>query len=339
MKFDELMENATIIANTYSDNDILTMSNELDYNERLKFDYKIRCIKENTTYQDNYADIYHKDEFVRRLIKNDELDYIVKNIDKIITISASLNDMPLSYLKRNMNKINKEDLEKIEIQIAKVASIHNSRDEDRIIILKDLLKKVAKDENKTLLDIRNLSHGCYSKVFKINNKIVKIGYKRECPDIPENNRILYPYFKGYIGADYVEVTDYVVGIGDATYEEMYEVYKDIRDEGLIWIDPAKENLARVSSDILYKNNQRRKDLTNKGIVNNPKHVPEIKDILVIDLDHITTEDDDYTIEKVRDKLSTERLVILDSFEERYRKETNKGITFKKSMSYDEPIYY
>jgi len=339
MDYKTLMYNINVILKKYSKKEILILSNDLKYEERLKFLYKVDCLLQNKSYQESFASYCYEEEFLKELINNNELEYIVNNIDKIIIRSNSLKDIPLSYLKENEDKISKKDMMKIETSIARATSMYypNTKEEDMIKI-KDLLSKVAKDENTTLLDLRTIDYGYYSKVYKIKNKIVKVGYKRECPNIPDNNRILYPYFKGYIGSDYVEVTDYISEIGNITDDEIYEVYKDIRNEGLIWLDPGKENLARVSSDILYKMNQRRKDLTDKGIIDNNKHVVELKDILLIDLDHIVFENDDDNIERIRRKLSEPRLAMLDRLEIKYCNEMNKNLVFKKALS-DYPIFY
>ncbi len=339
MNYNELMENANLIAKIYSDKEVLDMSKDLSFEDRMKFNYKIKCIKNDTSYQETFVSFCHRKDFIKKLVCNDELDYIVNNFNKIIQRSADLVDTPLSYLKRNENKINREDLDKIEERIANCTSIYypNNKEEDRAR-LKDVLCKTAKLEGTNLLDIRNFNYGCYSKVFKLNNKIIKVGYRRECPEIPENNRILIPYFKGNIGPDFVEVTDYVPSIGNVTDEELYEVYKNIRDLGLIWMDAGKDNLAKVSSDIITANYKRRKDLTNKGIIKNPNLVYEISDVLIIDLDHIYKDDDEYNIERIREKQSELRRSTIEKLENRYNEETNKGITLKKAM-YDYPEYY
>ena len=339
MNINELMENASLIARTYSDKEVLDISKDLSYEDRMKFDYKIKCIKTNTSYQESFSSLYHREEFVKKLVCNNELDYIVNNFNKIVQRAADLVDTPLSYLKRNENKISKEALDKIEERIANCTSMYypNNKEEDRAR-LKDVLSKTAKSEGTNLLDIRNFNYGCYSKVFKLNNKIIKVGYKRECPEIPENNRILIPYFKGKIGPDFVEVTDFVPSIGNVTDEELYEVYKDVRELGLIWMDAGKDNLAKVSSDILTANYKRRKDLTDKGIIKNPNLVYEINDVLIIDLDHIYKDDDEYNIERIREKQTDVRRSTIEKLENRYNEETSKGITFKKAM-YDYPEYY
>ncbi len=339
MNYKELVENAEWIVNHYDKKDILIMSNDLKYDDRLKFLYKTYCISNNKDFKESFASYYYEEEFLKQLVSNNELEYIVKNINKIIKRADSLKDIPLSYLKNNEDKINMEDLDRIEDAIAKATSMYypNTKEKD-MIKLKELLSKTAREENTTLLDLRSIDYGCYSKVYKLKNKIVKVGYKRECPDMPENNRILYPYYKGYIGSDYVEITDYVNSIGKITDEELYDVYRDIRNEGLVWLDPGKENLARISSDILYKMHNRRKDLTNKGIIKNDKHVTELKDILLIDLDHVVFEDDDDNIERIRKKLSEVRLSMLDRLEIRYCNEMKKSLVFKKSVS-DYPVFY
>ncbi len=199
MNYNELMENANLIAKIYSDKEVLDMSKDLSFEDRMKFNYKIKCIKNDTSYQETFVSFCHRKDFIKKLVCNDELDYIVNNFNKIIQRSADLVNTPLSYLKRNENKINREDLDKIEERIANCTSIYypNNKEEDRA---------------------------------------------------------------------------------------------------------------------------------------------RLKDVLIIDLDHIYKDDDEYNIERIREKQSELRRSTIEKLENRYNEETNKGITLKKAM-YDYPEYY
>ena len=339
MNYEELMNNINIIAKKYNDKELLSLSKTLEYKQRLNFHYKINCYLNNTPYKEILATYNYQDKFIKKLEDNDELEYIVKNIHKIIKNSSVLKDTPLLYLKQNENRINKEDSNRIESTIAKTTSMYYPNiEKENLDKLTELLKSTAREENTTLLDIRYIGYGAYSEVFRIKSKIIKVGYKRECPNIPENNRILIPYFKGNIGSDFIEINDYISNIGKITTEDVYSVYKDIRDEGLIWLDPGKDNIAKVSDEILYKINLRKNNLTNKGIIKNNNHIPEQKNILLIDLDHIIFENDEEKIEKIRKNLSEERNATLDKLETRYCKETKKAKVLKKTLS-DHFDYY
>ena len=332
MNYEELMNNIDIITKNYNERQLLTLSKTLKYEQRLNFHYKIDCYLNNKPYNEIVATYNYQDKFIKKLENNNELEYIVKNIHKIIKNSSTLKDTPLLYLKQNENKISKDDLNKIEATIAKSTSMYYPNiKKENLDKLTELLKNTAREEGTTLLDIRYMNYGAYSEVFRIKSKIIKVGYTRECPNIPENNRILIPYFKGNIGSDFIEINDYINSIDSITNEDVYTVYKDIRDEGLIWLDPGKENIAKVSNDILSKINLRRKNLTDKGIIKNNNHIPETKDILLIDLDHIVFENDLEKIEKIRRNLSEGRNATLDRLENRYSKETKKAKVLKKTL--------
>ena len=334
MDYNELMENAELIASKYNDKEILDMSKDLPFEQRMNFSYKIECIRIHTSYQETYASIMHREKFVENLIANNEFDYIVNNIDFIIQKSADLKDIPLSYLKRNLDKITPEQMSHIEDIITHATSMRypNVNEED-MEKLKGILLDTAKATCGSILDIRNIGFGCSAKVFRINDRIVKVGYNRDVRDIPQNSRILYPYFKGNVGADYVEVNDFIPNIRkieriqdvtDDDIEDMYKVYKDIRDEGLIWVDVSPNNMGTVSPEMIAKNDERKKDLSSKGIIPNPKYSDkETKDKLIIDLDTIIFEDDEYMYNILKNKMDVGKQVMLDSLEERYQAEKSK----------------
>ena len=334
MNYKELMDNAKLIAEKYTDKEIMDMSKDLSFDERMSFSYMIECIKTNTSYQGSFVGLMHREKFIEKLVENDEFDYIVNNIDHIILRSASLVDNPLLYLKKNLDRITSEQMSHIEDLITHATSMYYPNvKEGSMERLKEILVGTAKATGGTLLDIRNCGHGCSSKTFRINSRVVKVGYRRDIKDLPQSNRILYPYFKGNVGADYVEVNDFIdnvkevnysTGVTDEDVEDLYEIYRDIRDEGLIWVDAWPDNFGVVSPEILAKSEERKADLTDKGIIPNPRYVGgPAKNKLIIDLDFIVFEDDEYNYRKLKDNMDVCKQMMIDNLEMRYQEEKAK----------------
>ena len=76
--------------------------------------------------------------------------------------------------------------------------------------------------------------------------------------IPYHRRILQPLirrrvlrsFKGL----YVEISEYLQPDNEITDEDAYSIYKELRNDGIIWLDAKKENLGRLEKDnIVYFN--------------------------------------------------------------------------------------
>ena len=302
-----------------------------DYKKRVAFDHKIKCEKIESRFSPMFSLYEHEKEFLYKLIKNDELYYILDNINDIIRNSHCLSNNLLTYLNDNRARINDRDYNNIEIAITKsVSEFYPLVKEEDMKRLRDLLVSVADGENKSLLDIKVFNYGGFSKVYRIGNKIVKIGYKRMCENIVDQRRLLLPYFKDYVGKDFVEITDYLEPAKDISFEEIYSVYKELRDQGIIWLAPNEENLARVDKKTLENNKRKKKE--GIGLLKNYNYLDkdlEVGDLLIIDLDHMVYEND---VEKIRDiefDLDGALLERRHYFEERYNNKTKRLVKTNK----------
>ena len=97
--------------------------------------------------------------------------------------------------------------------------------------------------------------GDFSNIYKIGNKILKVGAPRGEFKIPNHRRILQPIvrksFKDENGDSLacVEITQRVdTDIQESiNKEDVYEVWKELRDAGIIWTDATIENVGRLLS--------------------------------------------------------------------------------------------
>ena len=102
-------------------------------------------------------------------------------------------------------------------------------------------------------DIKHLDTGGYSNVLKIGSKVLKLGKKRKNFSVKNNKRFLAcireeikSLYSGEVILTY-EITEMV----DTKHNSMvniYELYKELLDQGLIWTDCHKDNVGILLKD-------------------------------------------------------------------------------------------
>lgn len=325
--YDFMMNKIEELCKKYSKEQLFNLGKELSFKERLKFDYKISCYFDNKKYEELFSDIYHRNTFLEKLIQNNELEYILDNYREIIILrDRQLPINILNYIKLNKDKIEKENITKIEDAITTVIYKGcSTKANPDITELYNLIKNVALDENVDMLDIKLIGYGAFFNVYRLGNKVIKVGYNRQCKTIPDSNRLLIPDIRKKVGSVFVEVNDYIECIGDASKEEMYKVYEDERVQNLKWLDPMEGNAGRIDARILESIKRKRMTirLQDVGIEENEKALPfdlNIDDLIIFDLDHIFWENDIEAIEMTSWDLSEGVLARYDIFEERFKRE-------------------
>lgn len=111
-----------------------------------------------------------------------------------------------------------------------------------------LLKGIEKNEKANLADLRLIGNGSYSKAFQLGEKVIKIGQNNKVFELPKNSkRLLQPIVRMEIDDSHFEITERVIPIkkGDITEEELYNVYRDLRDDGLCLVDFKPDNFGRL----------------------------------------------------------------------------------------------
>ena len=196
----------------------------------------------------------------------ENIDGIIKNTNKAVLIEI------LPRLKRISEeaetKINQE-LEKRKLEISKdllFESISKEIKEEGImddIDVKDysqtlsiIIDEILESENKRWVDIEKISNGAYSTVYRFGNKIIKIGDPRVSYKIKNHKRIIQPLLRTNLIGKYskevfgcIEVMDYVdtkfTNKEKRESEFVYQIYKELRDAGIIWTDPKWENVGKL----------------------------------------------------------------------------------------------
>lgn len=127
-------------------------------------------------------------------------------------------------------------------------------DQHFLSILKTIFEELLVNEKVKLSDTEIILGGSYSCVYKIGNKVLKLGTKRQVFHLQNNKRFLSPLLRKEILVKTkddkfttltIEVTEFVNTHG-ITEEDTYSIYKELRDEGLIWTDPRTDNMGRLN---------------------------------------------------------------------------------------------
>lgn len=132
-------------------------------------------------------------------------------------------------------------------------------------IIKMIIDEVCKNEHATIDDIEKIGEGGFVTVFKIGDKVIKLGV-RHTESFPNNPYIVTPILRKEfcIGKNkniegiWLEICEYVDVLDEkkVTDEELYELYSKMRDIGLEWLDIDKRNVGRLRKDnIIHWNEQ------------------------------------------------------------------------------------
>jgi len=201
----------------------------------------------------------------------------------------------------------------------------------------DAVRELMDRESVKPSELSYLGEGYYSKTYGVGDKVVKVSrYGTQMYEIPRNSkRFLQPLVRlqtrGQSSYKF-EVYEKVDTKSKVSLDELYEVYRDVRDDGMIWTDITSENVGRLVKDnkIHFQNiaHKRKGDEekqqvdifsgSGQGFLDeNEIEILKSGEVVILDLDYIFPEDAE-EIEWIRD--------IAYQFEERYKleKEANKS---------------
>ncbi len=303
------------------------------YQEKIIDKYKdkiLDAILKNSTKdfkQNNYFDYLVIDFFVYL----DEIsdDYIEKNIEKFIIILNNLSEkinvdgqemseielaFIINTIIKKANKI-KEIEDFLNANVDFVISIFTNINKEELKktwlydFYLELIKDLLRIEKKELKDIK-FKNGAFSNVIIIGDKVLKTGEKNTY-EIPYNKRLLQPIIRRYIKGkkryknSYYEKHECVevyerVDTKNITDDEVYLVFKELLENGILWSDAAPRNLGRLLKpnkvylpDVLSikKGNKEEYYVDDKevGFLSNDKKNKEYMqkgDLVIIDMDEI-----------------------------------------------------
>lgn len=166
----------------------------------------------------------------------------------------------------------------------------NSWKKDYFDIVFMIIDEVRKNENVGFSDIDRISMGGFSSVYNVGNKVIKIGTRMNYT-FTDNPYIVKPLLRRSFGGIVVEVTEKVDTNIHVDENQLYEMYSNLRDMGLIWTDIKSANIGRLLKDNKYYWNSELSDSSKARELNEKVGEVELKkgDLVLLDADWIFTE--------------------------------------------------
>ena len=286
--------------------------------------YNPEVIKENIDYiisEDNIENFWAY--FVAIKGKDEDIDHLINE-----KINSSDNIFAKAIVHNYLLKKENENY-KWRVDDNPNEEITEESKKNLAITLGYVIKELLDETNSNYTDINYVDAGVFSEVYKIGNKVFKIGDKLNQYEIPNHRRLLQPIAR----ANYtlkngnviacIQVTpavDTYFSNEEKTDEKLYEIYKELRNDGIIWIDAKWENLGKLLDDNVTKWRGKRVEISPQSVGLDKKYVGEPLrkgNIVIIDLDMIYREENPNIPWVKMSDISKE-------FEERYLEEkTNK----------------
>ena len=306
---------------------------EIDYIKLIRFCKEKNIDVDNLFKHIEKNNLLLEDNILLSILLFNYKDVTINNIDTIINHSIKLLDLKFILNQYGFSKdkidmvnqiiINNKKLVSEEI-LSSAVGMRDLKDD----IIKDTVSIITEElmhnENINYEDINILSKsGAYSIVYKIGDKVLKIGKKREVFTKINNKRFLQPLYRDEIldkdDKDFlfcIEITEFV-DTKNITKEDVYFIYKELRDCGLVWTDCKEDNLGRLLKDNkVYFKGIDKVDKNATGYINDNIEILKKGDLVIIDNDYIYNEEDFF---------NNNHLVpsgYFYEFEQRYRNEHN-----------------
>ena len=245
-----------------------------------------------------------------KVLLNNYKEITVDNIELIIKHSTKL--LELKYILKE-NNFSKDLMDMVNMIISKnknlvsdeiITAMFDFKLVENDIIRKTvsfIVKELSENENIDYNDICLLSkNGAYSIVYQIGDKVLKIGRRREVFTKKNNKRFLQPLYRDEIldkdELDFlfcIEITERV-DTTNITKEDVYQIYKELRSQGLIWTDCKEDNIGRLLKDNkVYFRGIDKVDKVATGYLNDIDEILKKGDLVIIDNDYIYDEEEFY----------------------------------------------
>ena len=248
-------------------------------------------------------------------------DLIKAHIDTItqgeITIEE-LQELKLSEeanakLETQKQKVARELLSSIPLE-KKTIKQRQQLISDYIPTIDRIIYELQREQNVRMVDIEKIGRGGYSKVYQIGEKVLKIGKPRETYKIPNHPRILQPLTRTNLIDERdnnkifgcIEVSDRVDMLcnskeqekaleeNEEAVEKLYQIYKELRDDGIIWTDVRFANVGKLRKRNVPKLDGEEMDVDPEAVGMDKSvkgKVLEVGEWVIIDTDYIWREED------------------------------------------------
>ncbi len=171
-----------------------------------------------------------------------------------------------------------------------------NKDVSRFIYI--AIKELVENEQIKYSQIEVDPGGSFSQIVFVGEKVFKFGDKRKTKTFPNNPYIMKPLLRQEMifGKDtiFMEITEKAEIVSEDLPDEiLYDLYKKLRDLGLVWTDIAFRNIGRLKKDneIHWREDIVPSDETLDLGTYRGKEKLKAGDYVIIDADHIYEEDD------------------------------------------------
>ena len=315
-----------------------------------------RLIRKNYLKAIEYLDTFSNNEIVlKEIIKyiNNNFDVLMSGVEKSIDYFEIKREFDkhreLTPQTKKFFKENKKQIINNMYNSANYLFIHIEENENPKIIenrkiviniLELIIDELCQKENVKFEDIKKIGEGVYSSVYQIGNKVIKIGMDRNTRKIPDNPYIIRPLLRNNFLVDennefgeqlFIEVTEKVLPLeeNEQTEEILYELYSNLRNHNIEWLDIKVENVGMLEKDnIIYWPRELKPSRKILGL-SNPTTEEQITlkkgSYVLIDADLL------YTEEEFNSKYNdySNLLDIWKKFHKRYNEEHNIGSKERK----------
>lgn len=308
-QFDIFMDNEileTILTMDLSKTFYLNILNNLNAERQGEF---LKLLAENKR-DIPYSAIEYK-ENNKQIIYNN-ISLFIENAQNLYTLMDFVKDRPAAfsqvkdYIDNNEDKAINSIFCEIKIEDSTLREI-----------IKLMILDIMKNENIKFSDI-TYNGGGFSRVLLIGDKVIKLG-DRFTKSFPNNPYIVAPLLRKELKVNdencFVEVTERVDTSTKPSSEELYKLFKNLRNLGLIWTDIKEENVGRLKRKniIHWQENLNPSEEVLGFSTKRGETILEEGDLVILDADFIYDENDP-NINYSNNKILT------DEFEKRYQSE-------------------
>lgn len=179
----------------------------------------------------------------------DNLPLFMENTENLYSLMNFVKDNS-SALSKVKDYIDNNPEKAINSIFCETSNLVKMKDKTLKEVVKLIILDVLKNENAKLSDI-TYNGGGFSRVLLIGNKVIKIG-DRDTKSFPNNPYIISPLLRKKLEFNgescFVEVTERVDTSKKASKEELYQLFKKLRNLNLIWTDIKESNIGRLKKE-------------------------------------------------------------------------------------------
>lgn len=319
--------------NDFIDNDVLQTLAKLNLGRLIYSDIFNKLNEENQRnflkiLVENKCDIfyaaieYHGNS---KQVIYDNLPLFIQNAQNLYSLMDCVKEDPnaLFQVKEYLDHNEERAINSILCEITDFLRIVNASLTDSTLkeITKLLILDIMKNENVKFSEITS-NFGAFSYVLLIGDKVIKFG-DRDIKTFPNNPYIIAPLLRKEIKSNgescFVEVTERVDTSIKPSREELYQLYKKLRDLGLIWTDIQENNVGRLKKDnVIHWNENLTPSEKVLGLqTKRSETILKEGDLVILDADFIYDENDSNI------HYSNKKSIYIE-FEKRYQSEKNRN---------------